>query len=110
MNVNENENGNFRSESFAFLAGNRLFFAMREGVEKAKVEWEASKLTVEGKVDPTKLRDSLQEKTKKKVELVSPQPKKDKENRDDNATKSNKDSGKGQEKKKADEEKKPKEV
>ncbi|XP_031385132.1 heavy metal-associated isoprenylated plant protein 3-like isoform X2 [Punica granatum] len=88
-----------------------------EGVEKAKVEWEASKLTVEGKVDPTKLRERLQEKTKKKVELVSPLPKKDKENKDDNtatttSNKNNKNSGsgdsKGQEKKKADE-KKPKE-
>ncbi|PKI64605.1 hypothetical protein CRG98_015037 [Punica granatum] len=88
-----------------------------KGVEKAKVEWEASKLTVEGKVDPTKLRERLQEKTKKKVELVSPLPKKDKENKDDNtatttSNKNNKNSGsgdsKGQEKKKADE-KKPKE-
>lgn len=48
-----------------------------EGVEDVKADISANKLTVTGKVDPAKLRDKLEEKTKKKVELVSPQPKKD---------------------------------
>ncbi|RXI04649.1 hypothetical protein DVH24_038923 [Malus domestica] len=51
-------------------------------VETVKSESEANKLTVVGKVDPTKLRDKVAAKTKKKVDLVSPQPKKD-TNKDD---------------------------
>lgn len=47
------------------------------GVEDAKADISGNKLTVIGKVDPIKVRDKLAEKTKKKVELVSPQPKKD---------------------------------
>ncbi|XP_071724696.1 heavy metal-associated isoprenylated plant protein 3 [Rutidosis leptorrhynchoides] len=67
------------------------------GVEKTKVDGGAMKVTVEGHVDPAKLREKMQEKTKKKVELVSPLPKRDKGQSSD-------------EKKKADEEKKkPKE-
>lgn len=34
-----------------------------------------NKLTVVGKVDPEKLRERVESKTKKKVELISPQPK-----------------------------------
>ncbi|KAI3412277.1 uncharacterized protein J3R85_017526 [Psidium guajava] len=49
------------------------------GVERTKVDERAMKVTVEGRVDPAKLRDKLQEKTKKKVELVSPLPKKEKD-------------------------------
>ncbi|KAK9999407.1 hypothetical protein SO802_019010 [Lithocarpus litseifolius] len=45
-----------------------------EGVEDVKAEMALNKLTVVGKVDPTKLRDKLSQKTKKNVELVSPQP------------------------------------
>lgn len=45
-----------------------------------KAESETGKVTVMGKVDPTKVRDNLAEKIKRKVELVSPQPKK--ENKD----------------------------
>lgn len=48
-------------------------------MEKTKVDGRAMKVTVEGKVDPAKLREKLQEKTKKKVELVSPLPKKEKD-------------------------------
>ncbi|XP_040992267.1 heavy metal-associated isoprenylated plant protein 3-like [Juglans microcarpa x Juglans regia] len=48
-----------------------------EGVEAAKADMKANKLTVVGNVDPTELRDRLAEKTKKKVDLLSPQPKKD---------------------------------
>lgn len=42
-----------------------------------KADCGANKLTVIGKVDPAKIRDRLAEKTKKKVDLISPQPKKD---------------------------------
>ncbi|XP_034197572.1 heavy metal-associated isoprenylated plant protein 3-like isoform X2 [Prunus dulcis] len=55
-----------------------------QGAESMKSEGQANKRTVVGKVDPTKLRDELATKTKNKVDLVSPQPKKDnKVNRDD---------------------------
>lgn len=37
-----------------------------------KPELESSKLTVVGKMDPWKLRDRVEAKTKKKVDLVSP--------------------------------------
>jgi predicted Zn-dependent peptidase len=42
-----------------------------------KTESETGKVTVVGKVDPIKVRDNLAEKIKKKVELISPQPKKE---------------------------------
>ncbi|KAE9590912.1 hypothetical protein Lal_00023415 [Lupinus albus] len=48
-----------------------------DGVEDVKADISANKLTVIGKVDPAQLRDNLVAKTKKKVDLVSPQPKKD---------------------------------
>lgn len=51
--------------------------ALCEGVEKVKTDYEANKLTVTGNVDPAALRDRVAYKTKKKVELVSPQPKKE---------------------------------
>ncbi|KAI5342180.1 hypothetical protein L3X38_010055 [Prunus dulcis] len=55
-----------------------------QGAESVKSEGQANKLTVVGKVDPTKLRDELATKTKNKVDLVSPQPEKDnKVNKDD---------------------------
>lgn len=57
-----------------------------EGVETVKADSDAGKVIVTGKVDPTKVRDNLVEKIRKKVELVSPQPKKEhgneKENKD----------------------------
>ncbi|GER54294.1 heavy metal transport/detoxification superfamily protein [Striga asiatica] len=46
-------------------------------VEKVKVDCGSNKLTVTGHVDPSWLRERVEYKTKKKVELVSPQPKKD---------------------------------
>ncbi|XP_031402175.1 heavy metal-associated isoprenylated plant protein 3-like isoform X1 [Punica granatum] len=89
-----------------------------EGVEKAKAEWESNKLTVKGDVDPAELREELQERLNKKVELVSPSqlPKKDKDGGNGNSGKksdSNKDnkkkddnkSGSKDNKKKADEKK-----
>ncbi|KAG4916359.1 hypothetical protein JHK87_053916 [Glycine soja] len=48
-----------------------------EGVEDVKADLSSNKLTVIGKLDPAEVRDKLAEKTRKKVELVSPQPKKD---------------------------------
>ncbi|KAM3689376.1 hypothetical protein ACB098_09G043100 [Castanea mollissima] len=49
-----------------------------DGVEDAKTDSDANKLTVKGtNVDPTAIGEKLEEKIKKKVELVSPQPKND---------------------------------
>ncbi|KAL6507890.1 hypothetical protein OROGR_024085 [Orobanche gracilis] len=48
-----------------------------EGVQKVKADCAANKLTVTGNLDPAWLRERVEYKTKKKVELVSPQPKKD---------------------------------
>lgn len=48
-----------------------------DGVEDVKVDRAGNKLTVTGKVDPAMIKEKLEEKTKKKVEIVSPQPKKD---------------------------------
>ncbi|KAA8516571.1 hypothetical protein F0562_016923 [Nyssa sinensis] len=48
-----------------------------DGVEDVKADSATNKLTVTGKVDPARLRERVEEKIKKKVELVSPQPKKD---------------------------------
>ncbi|XP_039013412.1 heavy metal-associated isoprenylated plant protein 6-like isoform X1 [Hibiscus syriacus] len=47
-----------------------------EGVEDVQTD-SANKLTVIGKIDPAQIRERLAEKTKKKVDLISPQPKKD---------------------------------
>uniref|UniRef100_A0A2K2A162 HMA domain-containing protein n=1 Tax=Populus trichocarpa TaxID=3694 RepID=A0A2K2A162_POPTR len=48
-----------------------------EGVEGLKTDCAGNKLTVTGKVDPAKIKARLEEKTKRKVEIISPQPKKD---------------------------------
>ncbi|XP_010443886.1 PREDICTED: heavy metal-associated isoprenylated plant protein 3 [Camelina sativa] len=82
-----------------------------QGVETVKSESATGKLTVTGALDPAKLREKLEEKTKKKVDLVSPQPKKEKDK--DNKNKNDDDNkNKPEEKKKADNnnEKKPKET
>ncbi|KAG2333496.1 hypothetical protein Bca52824_004676 [Brassica carinata] len=50
-----------------------------QGVKTAKADSETGKVTVTGDVDPAKLREQLVVKTKKKVELVSPKPNKEKE-------------------------------
>ncbi|KAL6585402.1 hypothetical protein OROMI_002046 [Orobanche minor] len=47
-----------------------------EGVEKVKADCDSKKLTVTGNVDPAWLREKVESKTKKKVEVISPQPKK----------------------------------
>ncbi|KAJ6778300.1 HEAVY METAL-ASSOCIATED ISOPRENYLATED PLANT PROTEIN 6 [Salix koriyanagi] len=48
-----------------------------DGVERAKTDCAGNKLTVTGKVDPANIQARVEEKTRKKVEIVSPQPKKD---------------------------------
>lgn len=48
-----------------------------DGVDKVTTDCGANKVTVVGKVDPAAIKEKLEQKTKKKVELVSPQPKKD---------------------------------
>ncbi|KAF3632836.1 putative 50S ribosomal protein L18, chloroplastic-like, partial [Capsicum annuum] len=47
------------------------------GVEKVMCDVESKKLTVIGKVDPVMLREEVERKTQKNVEVVSPIPKKD---------------------------------
>lgn len=44
------------------------------GVVTVKTDCDAKKLTVTGNVDPTWLRDRVEIKTKKKVDLISPLP------------------------------------
>ncbi|KAG6642892.1 heavy metal-associated isoprenylated plant protein 3-like [Carya illinoinensis] len=48
-----------------------------EGFEEVKADCVAKQLTVTGKKDPAVMKEMLEEKTKKRVELVSPQPRKD---------------------------------
>ncbi|XP_031384092.1 heavy metal-associated isoprenylated plant protein 6-like [Punica granatum] len=72
------------------------------GVGDVKIDTASNKLTVTGKVDPAKLRQRLEDKTHKRVELVSLQPKKDGGPAGDKKP----DEKKGDEKKKA-EDKKP---
>ncbi|XP_026415396.1 heavy metal-associated isoprenylated plant protein 3-like [Papaver somniferum] len=45
-----------------------------EGVEEVQGDIASNKLTVKGKVDPVKIKEKLEQKTKKKVELISPSP------------------------------------
>lgn len=48
-----------------------------EGVSKVKADSANNKLTVTCTMEPERLRERVAYKTKKKVEVVSPQPKKD---------------------------------
>lgn len=56
-------------------------------MEDTKVDSDANKVTIIGKVEPSKLRERLAEKTKKKVDLISPQPSKKDTNNNDNKKK-----------------------
>ncbi|KAJ6691511.1 HEAVY METAL-ASSOCIATED ISOPRENYLATED PLANT PROTEIN 6 [Salix purpurea] len=76
-----------------------------EGVESVITEAASNKLTVTGKIDPSKLRDYLHLKTKKQVNLISPQPQK----QDTDKNSSNKEDKKSNEKK-SDSGTKPKEA
>ncbi|XP_021897685.1 heavy metal-associated isoprenylated plant protein 5 [Carica papaya] len=77
------------------------------GVEDVKADTVANKLTVVGKVDPAKIQQKLQEKMKKKVDLISPQPKKDDKKPDEK--KEDKKPEEKKEEKKEEEKKTPKE-
>ncbi|XP_015898502.3 heavy metal-associated isoprenylated plant protein 6 [Ziziphus jujuba] len=79
-----------------------------DGVGDVKADCATSKLTVNGKVDPAALREKLEQKIKKKVELVSPQPKKDGGGGDKKTEE--KPEKKPEEKKPSADDKKPKEV
>ncbi|XP_031395371.1 heavy metal-associated isoprenylated plant protein 5-like isoform X2 [Punica granatum] len=48
-----------------------------KGVEDVKADISNHTLTVTGKVDPAKIKARLEEKTRKKVDIISPLPKKD---------------------------------
>ncbi|KAI3799532.1 hypothetical protein L1987_34831 [Smallanthus sonchifolius] len=48
-----------------------------EGVESVKADTAGNKLTVTGKVDPTRIKERVEFKTKKKAEILSPLPKKE---------------------------------
>lgn len=75
-----------------------------------KTDMGTNKVTVTGKVDPAKVKARLEEKTKKKVELISPQPKKDAGDKKPDEKKSDAKSEKKPEEKKSEEKKPPKEV
>ncbi|CAM8975675.1 unnamed protein product [Rhodiola kirilowii] len=66
----------FKVEVHCEGCGSRITKAARSvsGVESAKVDCDKNKLTVTGEVDPVKLREKLESKLKKKIELVSPLP------------------------------------
>ncbi|GFP82511.1 g-type lectin s-receptor-like serine/threonine-protein kinase b120 [Phtheirospermum japonicum] len=72
---------------------------------------DGQKITVVGKVDPAKLREKVEQKTNKKVELISPQPKNDRGGGDNKENDKGKENGGGdsdngkQEKKKESKEK-----
>lgn len=85
-----------------------MAFGGFEGVGDVKADCATSKLTVNGKVDPAALREKLEQKIKKKVELVSPQPKKDGGGGDKKTEE--KPEKKPEEKKPSADDKKPKEV
>ena len=68
---------NYYSFSLSIDSRKLIDFVINEGVEAVKTDCDANKLTVTGKVDPAKVKARLEEKTKKKVEIISPQPKKD---------------------------------
>ncbi|KAK4358680.1 hypothetical protein RND71_020909 [Anisodus tanguticus] len=70
-----------------------------EGVEKVMCDADSKKLTVIGKVDPLMLREKVEQKTHKHVELVSPVPKKDGKGKGDGGVRDG-DAGGGEEKKK----------
>lgn len=90
---------NFFSDKFSKL------LTICVGVDDVKADSAANKLTVTGKLDPSGIREKLEQKIKKKVELVSPQPKKD--GGGDNKPKEEK---KEEKKKEAEKPAKPKEV
>ncbi|XP_039052239.1 heavy metal-associated isoprenylated plant protein 3-like isoform X2 [Hibiscus syriacus] len=75
-----------------------------EGVETVKTESDTNKVTVIGAVDPTALKENIAKKSKKKIDVVAPQPKKD-DNKEEK--KPDKDKNQGSDQK---QDKKPKEA
>lgn len=63
---------------------------------------DGQKITVVGNVDPAKLREKAEQKTHKKVELISPHPKKDGGDKEDAKDKDNGGGGGGKKEKKKD--------
>lgn len=53
------------------------FFTVSAGVETVRPDPVSNKLTLIGFMDPVKVAEKLQRKSKKKVELISPKPKKE---------------------------------
>ena len=92
----------------------RRYVRKFDGVEDVKVDSASNKVTVTGKADPVKLREKLEEKTKKEVALISPIPKKEAKDGGAADKKSDDKSEKKSDEKKSDEkkadEKKPKET
>ncbi|XP_052186166.1 heavy metal-associated isoprenylated plant protein 3 [Diospyros lotus] len=87
-----------------------------KGVESVRGgDVDSNKLTVIGKVDPVALREMVEKKAKKKVELISPSPNKENDNNGNKDKGKDKDAGGGGEKKtgekpeKKPDDKKPKE-
>ncbi|KMT06224.1 hypothetical protein BVRB_7g161540 [Beta vulgaris subsp. vulgaris] len=70
-----------------------------DGVENVKTEFSAGKLTVVGKVDAVKIQEKVEEKMKKKVELLSLQTNKPSNNKDNNGGEKKSDEKKSGEKK-----------
>lgn len=98
-----------RSRNWVFAVSLMGFvFGVFLGVETVKAEPSSNKLTVTGKIDPLKVRDYLHLKTKKQVDLISPQPQKQDSNKN-NSSSSNKEDKKSDDKK-PDSAAKPKEV
>lgn len=79
-----------------------------KGVESVNVDMAGNKITVTGKVDPALVKERIEKKTKKNVEIVSPQVKKDDKKSDEKSPEKKSDDKKADDKK-ADA-KKPKEV
>ncbi|XLS49213.1 hypothetical protein HN51_009890 [Arachis hypogaea] len=70
------------------------------GVDNVKAETDTGKITVTGNVsDPAKMKERLEKKLNKKVILISPQIKKDKNNKNGDQNKENKTDGDNKEKK-----------
>ncbi|MBA0745277.1 hypothetical protein Gogos_007855 [Gossypium gossypioides] len=79
-----------------------------EGVETVKTESNSNKVTVTGAVDPTAIKENIVKKSKKKVDVIAPQPKKDDNKEDKKEKKPEKD--KSQPSDNSKQEKKPKEA
>ncbi|PPS00044.1 hypothetical protein GOBAR_AA20603 [Gossypium barbadense] len=87
---------------------NEGYSGVKEGVETVKTESNSNKVTVTGAVDPTAIKENIVKKSKKKVDVIAPQPKKDDNKEDKKEKKPEKD--KNQPSDNSKQEKKPKEA